>query len=192
MDDVLKAALEDAGDLGVEDTSIKAISKLALDQVALELEIAETEKTLSELNAKLKKVSEIDLPNAMLEAGMRSFKLSNGGSVSVAKFYGASILVENRETAYAWMVENGHASLIKTGVEVNFGKGQEERDDAKKFLEELKEDGFEAKLSESVHHSTLKAFVKEQLELPEPTKFPECFTIFVGEKAKVILPKPKD
>ncbi len=187
MDDVLKAALEDSASLSVTDTSVNAIAQLAIKQLSLQSAVEQKQAELKQLEAELKQVSEIDLPNAMLENGMRSFKLADGSSISVEKFYGASIKVEDRPDAFKWLEDNGHGALIKTDVRVKFGKGLQERTEARQFVAELEEDGFTADLDESVHHSTLKAWAKEQIEMG--TELPPIFTVFVGEKAKIILPK---
>ena len=62
-------------------------------------------------------------------------------------------------------------------------------EEAKKFKQDLLADGFNAVLDESVHHSTLKAFVKEQIE--QGVVLPELFTVFIGERAEITLPKKK-
>ena len=189
-DDVLRQALKDSGaDLEVKDNSVNAISKLALKQLKLMAEVDAAEDALSRLKEDLKKVSEIDLPTAMLEAGMREFKLVDGASIKVEKFYGASIKVENRPEAYKWLVDNGHEGLIKTSVVTEFGKGVDERKEARKFMESVVKDGFSAELDESVHASTLKAFVKEQIEAKN--ELPASITTFVGDRAKIVLPKKK-
>jgi len=189
MDDVLQAALADSANIKTDDASLMSISNLALRQLSLAGQIEEAEEALKELNAKFRQISEVDLPNAMLELGMRSFKLEDGASISVEKFYGASIKVENRPLAYKWLEDNGHGPLIKTDVTVPFGKGEEARKDAKDLMDSLKEEGFDVSLEESVHHSTLKAWAKEQIE--SGTALPDLFTVFVGEKAKITLPKVK-
>ena len=189
MSDVFSAALEDAGGLEVKDNSVKTISTLAIRQLDLMAQVEVAEAALDNLKAQLKQVSELDLPTAMLEVGMREFKLESGAAVKVKKVYGASIKVENREPAFAWLIEKGHEALIKTDVLVEFGKGKDERAEAKRFLEDLKKDGFEADLKEGVHAQTLKAFAREQIEAGET--LPEFFTVFQGETAVVTLPKVK-
>ena len=189
MSDVFSAALEDAGGLEVKDTSVKAISRLAIKQLDLQAQVEAAEEALDNLKAQLKQVSELDLPNLMSECGMKEFKLDNGASIKVKKVYGASIKVENRDAAFAWLVEKGHEALIKTDVLVEFGKGKAERAEAQKFLDDLKKDGFEADLKEGVHAQTLKAFAREQIEAGEA--LPEFFTVFQGEVAQVALPKAK-
>lgn len=197
-EDVLSEALKDSGvSLDVKDNNLKVITTLAMRQLEMEAAVEAAEVRLQELKAELKNVAEVQLPTAMLEAGMRTFTLNNGAAVKVSKFYGASIKVENRSEAFRWLVEQGHEGIIKTNVVTEFGKGVEERRNAMKFAWELQSDGYAAVLDESVHAQTLKAFVREQTEqnerLPkeERVEFPPCFTIFIGDQAKIILPKGK-
>lgn len=189
MSDVFSAALEDAGGIEVKDNAVKTISTLAIRQLDLQVQIEQVEEMLDNLKSQLKQVSELDLPNLMLENGMREFKLADGAAVKIKKVYGAAIKVEHRPDAFSWLVDKGHAGLIKTDVQVEFGKGAAEREEAKKFLDDLKKDGFEAELKENVHAQTLKAFVREQIEAGET--LPEFFTVFQGEVAQVVLPKAK-
>jgi hypothetical protein len=189
MDDVLQAALADSAEIKVEEKSLTAISKMAMRHVELQAWIGLKEKELKDLVDEAKKIEEIDLPNAMLEIGMRTFRLNDGAAINVKKFYGASIKVENRSAAYLWLEAQGHESLIKTKVVTDFGKGHNEREEAKKFKQDLLADGFNASLDESVHHSTLKAFVKEQIE--QGVVLPDLFTVFIGERAEITLPKKK-
>jgi len=104
------------------------------------------------------------LPNAMLELGLDSFQLDNGTHVALKQDVYASITKAQREAAFAWLVAHDFGGLIKTEVVVPFGKGQ--RDEAVALQATLPR----AQLDETVHPSTLKAFVREQLA--DPDEFP--------------------
>jgi hypothetical protein len=205
-DDVIAQALRDAGQTApeVKEDSLSTVSRLATRQLELTRQVQEATEKLERLQSELKMVSERDLPIAMLEAGFKKFVMDNGASISIEKYYGASISVDNRPRAFQWLIDNGHAGILKTEVTVPFGKGQDARDEAKDLADKLKVEGYDASHEESVHPQTLKAWVREQLEngaRPEalgPVSegsnsqiIPAFINIFEGDRAKIKLPKDK-
>lgn len=167
--DAVALALADAaGGVAKTDTvQTKAIGDLAVRQFQLQTRLKEYEAAMKTINEELKKISEYDLPNAMSEAGMSEFKLLDGSKISIKRVYAASVKVADRESAFAWMRERGHDSLIKTEVNVPLGKGAHEAAEA--IMAKLREQfpDYTPQLDESVHWQTLRAFVKEQVEAEE-------------------------
>lgn len=124
-DDALALAIADvkAGPQ-VADKQLRNISNLAVKQLALETTIEQLDKQLKERQNELKRVSEIELPNAMIEAGMKQFELEDGAKISVQRIYTGSITDENRYQAFNWLDEHGHTPIIQSSVVVEFGKGE--------------------------------------------------------------------
>jgi hypothetical protein len=171
----------------VSGDSLKKISALAMHQLTLEKTIANAEKELKDLCAKLRQVSEVELPDAMAEVGMEEFKLKDGSKITVIRTFTGSISEKNREEAHNWLRANGHGSLIKHAVSVVFGKGQEKA--AKSLVNVLEKKGLPFRDKEAVHPQTLQAFIREQMTAAqeEGIKFPqELFAVFPINKAKVI------
>ena len=125
-------------------------------------------------------VSEQELPDAMQEVGLTEITLSTGEKISVKEFYNAHISKANQAVAYKWLVDNGHESLIKNDVLLKFDRGEAEKVD--QTVSALKARGLAPEVRQSVHHSSLKAFVKEQFTAGNdiPT---EPFGIYIGSKA---------
>lgn len=142
--------------------SIKQIADLASKQERLIQQIAAAEEDLKKLEEDLRQVSEVDLPAAMFEAGISSFTLENGKKVSTKEEVYASIPAAKAEEAYAWLTQNGYGSIIKHVVSASFGKDEDSR--AQEFVHAAHELGLKCEDKRSVHASTLKAFVKEQLQ----------------------------
>lgn len=203
MNDTIAEALKDVAG-GVTDVNpgqIKNISDIAIRQLQLQARGAELEALVKSNNEELRKVSEFELPNAMAEAGMKSFELQDGSKIGVERVFTASVKVEYRSDAFMWMRERGHDSLIKTEVKVPLGKGAS--DEAQKILAVLKEHfpEFNGELDESVHWATLRAFVKEQIEAEElavnsgenvDDPLPrELLGVYIIDKAKITPPKKK-
>jgi len=129
----------------------------------------------------LLKTEREDLPNLMAEVGLTEIKLEDGTIVSIKEEVDASISVAKRPAAVAWLNENGFGGIIKTEVSVTFGAGS--HDAAEELKTFLAEEGYEtAEMSETVHPSTLKAFVRERLAAGTAIPF-DTFGIFPYSKA---------
>jgi len=121
-----------------------------------------------------------DLPTMLAEIGLTSMKLDDGSEVSIKPQYGANILVDNRPAAYEWLRENGYDDIIKNTVACTFGRGEDDKASAFKAFAE--KEGFFAEQNTGIHHTTLRAFVKERIENGDD--FPmELFGAYVGQRA---------
>ena len=162
MSDLLDNILNDAENKPVSSDAMKQISELAETQVQLEDYITTSEKELADLKVQLYKVQQELLPEALLAIGMTSFTLKDGSTISCGKVYQAHISKANAEEAHKWLRDNGHGDIIKNEVKVNFGKDQDV--EANAFKEQLNKDGQTYTAKEPVHASTLKSFVRGELE----------------------------
>jgi len=116
----------------------------------------------------------------MADLGLSKFSLDDGSTVEVKPTYGASILVKDRPAAYEWLRENGFDDIIKNVISCQFGRGED--DQASAFHAFASQQGYQADQNESIHSSTLKAFVKERIETGED--FPHTlFGAYVGQRA---------
>ena len=159
---------------------LSLVSTLANKQLLLAQELANLEEAVKVKKEEFRLTSEQELPEAMQSAGLTEIVLSTGEKISVTEFYNAHISKANQELAYKWLVENGHEGLIKNEVSLKFGR--EEGQVVDETVMALKSRGLSPEVRQSVHPSTLKAFVKEQLTTGKdiPT---EPFGIYIGSKA---------
>jgi|TARA_R110002012_G_scaffold37597_3_gene105213 flagellar hook-length control protein FliK len=164
----------------VSDGELSKVSVLANKQLLLANEVAELEANLKAKKEELRLTSEQELPDAMQEVGLTEIILSTGEKISVKEFYNAHISKANQVVAYKWLVDNGHEALIKNDVLLKFDRGEAEKVDQTVLA--LKSRGLDPEVRQSVHHSSLKAFVKEQFTAGNdiPT---EPFGIYIGSKA---------
>jgi hypothetical protein len=164
----------------VTDGELSIVSTLANKQLKLATEVAELEANLKAKKEELRLTSEQELPDAMQQAGLTQIKLSSGENISINEFYNAHISKANQEKAYGWLVANGHEGLIKNEVLLKFGREETGVVDETVFA--LQSRGLSPEVRQSVHPSTLKAFVKEQVTTGNdiPT---EPFGIYIGTKA---------
>ena len=164
----------------VSDGELSKVSVLANKQLLLANEVAELEANLKAKKEELRLCQEQELPAAMSAAGLTQITLSTGEKISINEFYAAHISKANQQQAYQWLLENGHEGIIKNEVSLKFGRGESGIVDETVLA--LKSRGLSPEVKQSIHPSTLKAFVKEQLTTGNdiPT---EPFGVYIGTKA---------
>ena len=169
-------------DNDVSDGELSIVSALANKQLQLVTEVAELEADLKAKKEELRLTSEQELPDAMQAAGLTQIKLNSGENISINEFYNAHISKANQEKAYEWLTQIGHEGLIKNEVLLKFGR--EESLVVDETVSALQARGLSPQVRQSVHPSTLKAFVKEQFTSGNdiPT---EPFGIYIGTKATI-------
>jgi len=144
------------------DDALSQISRLAIDMRQASRNVEQLEEQLKAAKEQLTQISEHDLPEAMAAVGMGEVKLSDGTKVTVKDNIFARITAENAIEAHAWLCDHGHGNLIKREFKIAFGRDQEEW--AEKFQAGLTAQNVAYDRKQAVHSSTLKSFVKGQLE----------------------------
>lgn len=170
------------------DESLSRVANLASKQLKLEAKLKKLLSQVNEVTSELDFLKKVTLPELMRELGLKRFDLKTGEKVIIKDVIGASIKVENRQKAFAWLREHGFDSLIKHKVTINFNRGEETN--VEKTVSFLKQQNLDPKIEESVHPQTLSAFVREQMMIgnPLPTdilgvySFSESKIIKKGEK----------
>lgn len=165
-----KIKKEQVNKLAIPQEQLSQVSLLARLLVQQELSVEAAENALKTAKARLQKLAEVDLPEAMAEIGLTELSLRLSDDPNEPTFYISvrdevycSITEENKPQAFAWLIKNGAGALIKTQVVAEFGRGDLER--AQALVDTLrKKKDIGVALKESVHPGTLKAYVKEQLE----------------------------
>lgn len=130
-------------------------------QVALEEYITNLEVNLKAKNEALRKLSQETLPNMMAEIGLESFTLPGGYTVTIDNKVYAK-LPEDTFAAFEWLRENNMDGIIKTQLFIDFGKGEDTR--LQEIQDLLVEAGVCPTVKSTIHHMTLKATVREQIE----------------------------
>ena len=166
----------------VTDGELSVVSNLANKQLKLAAEILKLEMGLKAKKEEFRLTSERELPDAMQSAGLTQITLSSGEQIAITEFYNTHISKANQEKAYDWLISNGHEGLIKNEVLLKFGR--EESEVVDETVSALQSRGLSPQVRQSVHPSTLKAFIKEQLTSGNdvPT---EPFGIYIGSKATI-------
>lgn len=176
---------------GPSNEQLQRLTFLAQGQITLEDAKAEVEVKLQALSRELRIISEEQIPELMDEIGMAGFALTTGEKVEVKRDTKASIKVENRVKAFKWLRDNGHDTIIKNQIIASFGKGEMSK--AIELLDELEAHNYICDHKESVHASTLSAFVREMNKSDKPLSS-EVMTLlgaFGYAKTKITRPKKK-
>ena len=152
--------------------------------------LLETQKKILTTEEELKKLKDVEttlseqtIPNLMQQAGLSLLKLADGTGVEVKPFYSARIPASKSEEAFNWLRENGHGDLIKNQVSLEFGMKQD--NEAKSIIEELKAKGLPVKQKTTVHPSSLRGFVREQIQDLGKDVPAELFGTYVANKTKI-------
>ena len=160
--------------------SLKRASDLAERILKGQQSILDLEEKLKTYKKALRELDEVELPDLMLQIGVKQIKLVTGETVTIKDMVAASISQANKAEAFQWLIDNNHGDLIKNEVKLKFSRGEEEAAD--KIVKELLAKGLDPKQVKSVHSGTLSAFVKEQLS--EGAEIPEkLLGVYIGRKA---------
>ena len=166
------------------DTGMSAdIAKSCNKLLETQNEIAAFEEKLKQLKGTETTLSEQTIPNLMQQAGIAMLKLADGSSVEVKPFYSARIPASKADEAFSWLRDNGHGDLIKNQITMEFGMKQD--NEAKSIIEELKQKGLPVQQKTTVHPSTLRGFVREQIQDLGKNVPAELFGTYVANKTKI-------
>ena len=185
-------------DVAPASNEIGAVADMASRMLNLQEEIIRSEEALKQKKQALTKLAEQDLPDLMMELNIKDFTLSNGAKVEVNDIISGSVpaagaidrakgddkvdLEMRQENCFDWLRANGAGDLIKSNVEVQFGR--DEDDACNTFIDELQDRHSYYKRAKAVHPGTLNSFIKERLS--EGKDIPhDLFRIYTGRKAKI-------
>ena len=157
-------------DLEAASASIQVDTALSSDIAKSCNKLLETQNQITAVEEQLKKLQEAEnllseqtIPNLMQQAGIAMLKLADGSSVEVKPFYAARIPSTKVQEAFDWLRVNGFGDLIKNNVTLTFGRAEDQ--EAKQLVDDLKKKGHNVNQTEKVEPMTLKAFVKEQIQM---------------------------
>lgn len=141
-----------------EITEIAALAEQQLRQTAT---VEKLEEALKMAQAALRQTQEVDLPNAMQQAGVSEIKLPSGQKISIKDGITASVPKANKLEVCAWLREHGFGDIVSEDVTVSFGRGEEEQ--ARDTANRLRALGLRPELTTDVNTARLKALITEQM-----------------------------
>ncbi len=186
-------------DVAPASNELGAIADLAQRMFDLEAEIAQLEEHMKQKKQMLKMLAEQDLPDLMQELNIKNFTLSNGAKVEVKDIIQGSIPSQGaidrakdpdeqeslrllQQQCFDWLREQGLGDLIKSQVEVQFGRNEDDACNA--FTQELSSRNLAYKRAVGVHPQSLNATLRERLSEGKPIPL-EMFRVYTGRKANI-------
>lgn len=166
----------------MRDEEIQELSALCEKLQNARKSVQNLENELTTLQASVKALETVLIPEKMMELGVTEIRLTNGHKVSFKPNYFVSINKEKEDEAYNELEQRGYGSTIKNEVFINLGKGSDEL--FSKVSAALRPLGVEYIKTRSVHHSTLKALTKEMYE--QGKSFPQdLFNVHIEYKTTI-------
>jgi hypothetical protein len=153
----------------------------------LESQREDLEERLADVKNRIKMLVERDLVRLMSEANMTSFSLDREGNSPPMKFdrvtnYYAKIPEDKEIEAFNWLHDQGHGDIVKTEIKLTFG--MKERDQAQELEKDLASKRYDYDSKLAVHPSTLKAFVKHEVEAGSPIPL-DLFGAYIQDVVKL-------
>lgn len=170
------------------DDDLKSIADLAARQIAMEDWIERQEERLKEGKKKLAKITSEELPEAMRQAGVKEFTLSNGAELKLDTKVRANITKANEADAYGWLRENGGADIIRQKFDLSFGANEDAQ--AEDFAAKLEELGLDYNQKLNVPWNSLDAFIRcEIAENDHGDDWEKMFGVYRQTSVKIVRPK---
>jgi hypothetical protein len=141
----------------------KKASELRDEHLRLDVLQAEVKK----VQANITRLERKDLVDMFNEAKVSSVTVDPEGNqpAFVAErntVYNAKIPDDKRVEAFDWFEQQGHGDLIKSIINIIFG--MQEHEERLRVMKILADNGIQYYTNESIHHQTLKAFVKREIQ----------------------------
>lgn len=145
-----------------QDDVLGKISKLADDMHNLDKKIAVQNLELKKLNEQRRQIAEEQLPELFNEVGMAELTTRSGLPLKLSNKVFTNISKDRKPKAIQWLDDNGQGGMIKRCVIIDFDKTKEDK--VKALLRLIGKGWPNNRVELDVHGSTVKAFVKRQLE----------------------------
>ena len=186
-------------DVAPSSNSIGAVADMAQQMFDLEKEIEDLTELLKQKKQNLTKLAEQDLPDLMQELNLKDFTLKNGAKVEVKEVISGSVPSQGaidrakeedkrvelqmlQQQCFDWLRANGGGDLIKSNVEVQFGKDEDKA--CNDFTKRLREENLYFKRAVGVHPATLNKYLQERLGEGKDVPL-EMFRVYTGRKANI-------
>jgi len=180
MNENIDSLIADASSMLWSEKDAEELNELIQKQINIEEQLDKIKVAEKNLKQALYEVQEVSLPDKLNSLNINSFTYKHM-TVTVQSYYSARIKPEYEEKAFEWLEDNNHTDLIKNDINLTFKKGEDE--EANEAFDLLLKHDFDPSRKSYVHHSTLKAFVREQIENQTPNFPLETFGVYVGQRS---------
>lgn len=172
-----------------QDELLRLVSSLAREMGVRQNELNDLILQQKAKAEELRQISDEDIPDLMMQIGLQEFTLTDGSFIQVKPFYSASISADNHDRAFQWLRDNDFGDMIKNNIVVTLGRGEDAT--ATALMEQLSDKEIPFEQKEAVHASTLKAWVKEQVEKKCSVPPQDIFGLYIANRAVVKIKEAK-
>jgi len=169
---------EDLAALPPQEITLDSVSALGTEVVAIDTSLAELARQSKNLSAAKNSITHQQLPEMMSQAGLQDYTMASGKKVQMKKIYQAKIKEEHSTAAYGWLRNNSAMDIVKKQISIEFSPTDHENIDRAVAL--LQENNIPFSITQGVHPSTLKSFVKtcdeEGVDIPH-----DIFGIYIAD-----------
>jgi hypothetical protein len=164
MSDISEDVKDLFGFTAPSESQLSTISTWAGKALSLQAEIEMAEAHLKQLHKELAQIEEVDLPKAMMAAGSTEFTTVGGGKISITDIIQGGLTKDEnkREFVMQWVSDNDGKDIIKRHFEVDYTRGQYSY--AMVLRKLLQDNQIHFDEFESIHASTLHAFLREKIK----------------------------
>lgn len=165
-------------------SALEPLHNALSEAVELELAVEQMEADLKAAKNTLNAMKSKRIPDLMTELMPGMEKLNwNGWEVTISDFISGSLPKEEdkREAALRWLEDNGAGGLIKTEIDIQFGRGEKEAAEA--LFKSLSDSNLSPTMQTGVHAQTLAAFARERIKNGEDIDT-DMLGLYTGRVAK--------
>jgi hypothetical protein len=159
-----------------KEESLSRLTALARQMVALQNDIEGLQQVLKQREQARDQISEREIPELMHEIGAKGVTLLDGHKLEIKPFYTGKI---TDPSAYEWLQDHGYGDIVRVNITVSYRMDNEKDVDRVRKL--LNENSIEWDETQGVHHSTLKAWVKDVIQTGREIDR-ELFSVYTGFK----------
>lgn len=140
-----------------------ALTDLADQLEKSDEEVIRLQALLDEAKANSRRICEKEIPD-LLDGMQGNVKLPDGRTISVSEKIRSGAVAEKKIPAINWLDAHGHGYIVKKQFIIEFGRADTQWiKEFEKMLTESKVP-LNVKKENSIHHSTLEAFIRQSLE----------------------------
>ena len=181
----------------LDNNGLATVGDMITTCLGIKKDIEWFESALKNKKEQLKKLETDIIPSMLIDMGIMNITTETGEVVKVQKVINSSIpsvssiesargeekiaLLERRDAALAWLVDNNLEGIIKSEINIDVGKDTEYK---KEVLGALNKIGVKAQVNDNVHFMTLNATIKELIESGVDVPR-ETFNVYEGNIVKI-------
>lgn len=162
-------------------SEISHLREMCLDLLKVNKEVGKLNEKKTKLMSKLNNLRLKKIPEFAKSVGLEKEKsLKDVGDLTIKDDIKAAISEANQPTAYQWLKDNKHGSIIDDDIIIDTdGK------DRKKLMKQLKLLKIPFETKQSINTNRLKAFIRERIEKGDTELDQKVFGVYHFSEVKI-------